>query len=85
MAQDQVYFPEASMSKYTVTVKMSFVQEMEILADDADDARRMAVLMFDPNDAEVFSVDVYGVDLWDDNREDYEYETARQKEIDDEA
>ena len=73
--------------KYTVTVKIAYVQEVEIDADDADDARRTAIDQFDPTEAEVFSVDVFGLDPWQptNNDEDYAYETARQKEIDDEA
>lgn len=72
--------------KYTVTVKIAYVQEVEIDADDVDDARRTAIDQFDPAEAEVFSVDVYGLDPWQptNNDEDYAHETARQREIDNE-
>lgn len=50
--------------KYTVTVKKSYVQEIDVYADDVDDARRAALEHFDPKDADVFSVDVFGLDPW---------------------
>lgn len=73
--------------KYTITIKASYVQELDIEADDEVEARHLAAHVFNPEEAELFSFDVFGLDPWrpTDGREDYEYETYRQKEIDDEA
>lgn len=73
--------------KYTVTVRTTYVQEMEIEADDEIEAKKTAMKEFCPDPDFIFSMDVFGLDPWrpTDGREDYEYETHRQKEIDDEA
>lgn len=73
--------------KYTVTVRTTYVQEMEIEADDEIEAKKIAMKEFYPDPDFIFSMDVFGLDPWThtDSREDYEYEIHRQKEIDDEA
>ena len=73
--------------KYEITVRTTYIQEMGIEADDEIEAKKIAMEEFYPDPDFIFSMDVYGLDPWRpiDNREDYEYETARQKEIDDEA
>ena len=73
------------MTKYTVTIRATYVQEMDVFADDEQSARHIAIQAFEPDGDNLFSIDVFGLDPWQpvDGREDYEYETARQKEIDD--
>lgn len=73
--------------KYTVTVRATYVREMEIEAEDDMAARHIAIGEFEPDGDDLFSIDVFGLDPWQptDGREDYEYEIHRQKEIDDEA
>lgn len=75
------------MTKYTVTIRATYIQEMDVFADDEQSARHIAIQDFEPDSDNLFSIDVFGLDPWQpiDNREDYAYETARQKEIDDEA
>lgn len=72
--------------RYEVTVRTTYIQEMTIEADDEMEAKRIAMKDFYPDPDFIFSMDVYGLDPWRpiDGREDYEYETARQSEIDDE-
>ena len=73
--------------KYTVTVRATYVREMEIEAEDDMAARHVAIGEFEPDGDDLFSIDVFGLDPWQptDGREDYEYEIRRQKELDDEA
>lgn len=73
--------------KYTVTVKAVYVQEMDVFAEDEVAARHIALTDFEPDGDNLFSIDVFGLDPWRpvDGREDYEYERARQEEIDNEA
>ena len=73
--------------KYTVTVRATYVREMEIEAEDDMAARHIAIGEFEPDGDDLFSIDVFGLDPWrpTDGREDYEYEIHRQKELDDEA
>lgn len=75
------------MSKYTVTIRAVYVQEVDIYAEDEIAAKSNALKEFEPDPDQLFSIDVFGLDPWQptDSREDYEYETYRQKEIDDEA
>lgn len=73
--------------KYTVTVRATYVRELEIEAEDDVAARLEAIKAFEPEPDDLFSLDVFGLDPWrpTDGREDYEYETYRQREIDNEA
>ena len=75
------------MKSYTVTIRAVYVREMEIEADDEVSARHLAITEFEPDGDDLFSIDVFGLDPWRpiDDREDYEYEQQRQKELDDEA
>ena len=71
--------------KYTVTVKKSYVQEMDVIACDVDEARKLAIDLFDPKDAEVFSVDVFGLDPWTlgEEGDPNAHDKYRQAELDD--
>lgn len=73
--------------KYTLTVRATYVRELEIEAEDDVAARLEAIKAFEPEPDDLFSLDVFGLDPWRpiDGREDYEYETYRQMEIDNEA
>lgn len=73
--------------KYTLTVRATYVRELEIEAEDDVAARLEAIRAFEPEPDDLFSLDVFGLDPWRpiDGREDYEYETYRQMEIDNEA
>ena len=75
------------MPRYTVTVRATYVREMEIEADDELAARHLAIGEFEPDDDDLFSIDVFGLDPWRpiDGREDYAYDIYKQKELDDEA
>ena len=75
------------MKSYTVTIRAVYVREMEIEAEDEVSARHLAIMQFEPEGDDLFSLDVFGLDPWRpiDGREDYEYETYRQMEIDNEA
>jgi hypothetical protein len=75
------------MTKYTVTVRATYVREMEIEADDELAARHLAIQKFEPEGDDLFSIDVFGLDPWRpiDDREDREYEAYRQEKLDHEA
>jgi hypothetical protein len=49
---------------YKVSVKASYYDDLEIDADDVDDARRKAMAAFQPCGDNMFSIDVYGLDPW---------------------
>ena len=72
---------------YTVTVRATYTREMRIEAADEVEARLLSIKQFRPEPDDLFSIDVFGLDPWRpiDDREDYEYEQQRQKELDDEA
>jgi len=75
------------MKQYTVTVKAVYMQEVTVLAEDSIAAESLAIREFEPDADSLYTIDVFGLSPWapEDGREDYEYETQRQKEIDDEA
>ena len=75
------------MTKYIVTVRATYVREMEIEADDEVAARHIAIGEFEPDGDDLFSIDVFGLDPWRpiDDREDREYEAYRQEKLDHEA
>lgn len=50
--------------KYTVTVRATYVREMEVEADDELSARHLAVSQFEPDGDDLFSIDVFGLDPW---------------------
>ena len=50
--------------KYKVSVKASYYDDLEIEADDVDDARRKAIAAFQPCGDNLFSIDIYGLDPW---------------------
>ena len=52
------------MTKYQVQVKASYYDELEIEADDVDEAYRVAIQTFKPCGDNMFSIDVYGLDPW---------------------
>lgn len=73
--------------KYLVTVRATYVREMEIEACDELSARHEAISQFEPDGDDLFSIDVFGLDPWRpiDGREDHDYDNWKQKEIDNEA
>ena len=73
--------------KHTVTIRATYIQEVEIEADDEDMAKQLAIRAFEPDPECLFTIDVFGADPWTptDSCEDIEYETFRQREIDNEA
>jgi len=72
---------------YSVSVRATYYDDMEIEADSKEEAYKLAVQTFEPTGDNCMGIDVYGLSPWEpvDGREDYEYETARQREIDNEA
>ena len=52
------------MPTYNVSIKASYYDDLEIEADDVDDARRKAVAAFKPCGDNMFSIDVFGLDPW---------------------
>lgn len=52
------------MTKYQVQVKASYYDELEIEADDVDEAYRIAIQTFKPCGDNMFSIDVFGLDPW---------------------
>lgn len=52
------------MAIYKVSVKASYYDDLEIEADDEDDARRKAMKEFVPTSDNMFSIDIYGLDPW---------------------
>jgi len=52
------------MTIYKVSVKASYYDDLEIEADDVDDARRKAMKEFVPTSDNMFSIDIYGLDPW---------------------
>ena len=50
--------------KYKVTVKALYYDELEVEANDVDDARRKAMAEFQPCSDNLFSIDVFGLDPW---------------------
>ena len=75
------------MTKYMVTVRTTYVQEMEIEACDEIEAKQIAMKEFYPDPDFIFSMDVFGLDPWRpiDDAEDRAYEKCRQEELDNEA
>ena len=73
--------------KFDITIRATYIQEYEIEAANDMEARVLAAKQFTPDPDCITSMDVFGLDPWlpIDGREDYEYETKRQREIDDEA
>lgn len=73
--------------KYTVTVRATYVREMEIEADDEVSARHLAITEFEPDGDDLFSIDVFGLDPWrpTDGEEDVKHDQWKQQEIDNEA
>jgi hypothetical protein len=72
------------MPTYNVSVKASYYDDLEIEADDLDDARRKAIQSFSPCPDNLFSIDIYGLSPWDpkDQLEDIKHEEYRQREVD---
>lgn len=50
--------------KYNVSVKASYYDDLEIEADDVDEARHKAIAAFQPCGDNLFSIDIYGLDPW---------------------
>lgn len=73
--------------KYTVTIRATYIQELEIEAEDYLAAKVNAIKEYEPDPEALFSIDAFGVEpcAFMDGREDYEYEQQKQKELDDEA
>ena len=72
------------MSKYTVTVKAVYIQELEIEADDDIDADKVAIREFQPDSDNLFSIDVFGLSPWrpDSQLEDILHDQYVQQRID---
>lgn len=71
--------------KYDVSVKASYYEDMEIDADDAEDAYRKAIAAFAPCSDNCFSIDVHGLSPWDrgDEGDPDAYDKWKQQELDD--
>lgn len=52
------------MAIYKVSVKASYYDDLEIEADDVDDARRKATELFIPHGDNMLTIDIYGLDPW---------------------
>ena len=50
--------------KYTVTVKAMYWEEIEVEADDAVEAYKVAVQQFKPTGDNMEYIDVFGLDPW---------------------
>ncbi len=50
--------------KYKVSIKASYYDDLEIEADDVDEARHKAIAAFQPCGDNLFSIDIYGLDPW---------------------
>lgn len=50
--------------KYNVSVRAVYYDDLEIEADDVDDAHRKAIEQFVPCGDNMLSVDVYGLSPW---------------------
>lgn len=50
---------------YQVSIKASYYDDLEIEADDVDDARRKAIAEFQPCGDNMFSIDIFGLSPWD--------------------
>ena len=72
------------MTKYQVSVKGTYYEDLEIEADDHDDAYRKAIAAFVPCSDNCMSIDVYGLSPWDggDEGDPHAYDKYRQAEID---
>lgn len=72
------------MAIYNVSVRATYYDDLEIEADDKDDAYRKAIKQFNPESDNLFAIDVYGLSPWEPENgdEDYHYETSRQAELD---
>lgn len=72
------------MAIYNVSVMATYYDDLEIEADDKDEAYRKAIKQFNPESDNLFSIDVYGLSPWDPENgdEDYYHETSRQAELD---
>jgi hypothetical protein len=57
------------MKVYTVTVKTVYIQEMNIMAEDSLEAERVAREEFAPDPDCIYSMDVFGPDLWEPDSE----------------
>lgn len=75
------------MKTYSVSVKATYYDDLEIIADDKDEAYRKAIEYFKPCGDNCMSIDVFGLSPWEpeNNDEDYAHEQHRQREIDDAA
>ena len=72
------------MNKYTVTIKAVYIQEVEIEADDAMAAEKLAIREFEPVGDSLFSIDVFGLSPWrpDSPLEDILHDQYVQQRID---
>lgn len=70
--------------RYAVSVKASYYEDMEIDADNAEDAYKEAIKAFVPTSDNCFSIDVLGLSPWDlgDEGDPHAYDKYRQAEID---
>ena len=70
--------------RYVVSVKASYYEDMEIDADDAEDANKKAIAAFVPTADNCFSIDVFGLSPWDlyDEGDPDAHDKYRQAELD---
>ena len=72
------------MTTYTVTIKAVYMEEMTIIADDRDEAERIAMAEFKPDGDNLYTIDVYGLSPWepDSPLEDILHDQYKQRELD---
>lgn len=53
------------MATYNISVRATYYEDVEIEADDKDEAYRLAVQKFAPCGDNCMSIDVYGLSPWE--------------------
>ena len=53
------------MTTYSVSIRATYYEDVEIEADDKDEAYRIAVQTFEPCGDNCLSIDVYGLSPWE--------------------
>jgi len=53
------------MKKYSVSVRATYYDDIEVEAEDSVEAYKKAIKQFSPNSDNLFSIDVYGLSPWD--------------------
>lgn len=53
------------MKKYSVSVRATYYDDIEVEAEDSMEAYKKAIKQFSPNSDNLFSIDVYGLSPWE--------------------